>query len=350
MGHPVTLIEGNGIGPQIATAVRLAVDAAGASIDWQVIKSDPTATNSAQLAEIVDSVRATKTALMGSADIQNDLRCSMKTQLNQTLDLYVSLRPVKSFVGIESRFESVDLTVISDNLEDLLTGIEFGRTTREAADSREFLSRLSGIAIREDSAVDVRPISVLGSYQVLDFAFRHTTVTGRKKVTVVHNAGVVKATDGLFLDIAREVSKDYPNLELEDWLIDDFCLQLMQDHKLFDVLVTPALYGNFLSSLCAGMVGGLQIAPSVNLNDKIAVFGVVQRLQSDQSEQSGLTALLLSAVLMLQHLGEMSAAKNLRSAVEKVLALSPGGIDRDSHGKLMELSEMAEAIVSAISQ
>ena len=322
MGHPVTLIEGNGIGPQMIAAVRLAVDATGASIDWQTVKADTGGKNSLpDLESVVDSIRSTKTALMGPLELDGNLSRSFAAQLHQRLNLYASLRPAKSLAGIESRFESIDLTVISGNLEDLLIGIEFGRTTREAAEARDFLSRLSGTTIREDSAVDIRPISVLGSYQILDFAFRHATVTGRKKVTVVHDKQAVKATDGLFLEIAREVSKGYPNLVFEDLLLGEVCLQLMQDPKLCDVLVTPALYGNFLSTLCAGMVGGLHVVPDINLSHEFAVFGAMQGSYFNQTEQNPApTALLLSAVLMLQHLGEIDAATNLQNAVKAVVS------------------------------
>jgi isocitrate dehydrogenase (NAD+) len=352
MGHPVTLIEGNGIGPQITAAVRLAVDATGASIDWQPVRFDAeTKTSWLDLDAVMTSVRATKTALMGPLEIDNDLSRSFIADLHKKLDLYASLKPVRSLIGIPSRFESVDLIVISGNLEDLLIGIEFGRTTREAAEAREFLSRLSGTPIREDSAVDVRPISVLGSYQILDFAFRHATVTQRKKVTVVHDKQTLKATDGLFLEIAREVAKGYPNLEFEDRLLGDVCLQLMQNHRLCDVLVAPTLYGNFLSTLCAGMVGGLHVAPVVNLNHEIAVFGTMQASCYIQAEhKSDPTALLLSAVLMLQHLGEIDAALTLQKALEAVVAQTQEQDLTSDSKESISPSAMAEAVVTAILQ
>jgi isocitrate dehydrogenase (NAD+) len=242
--------------------------------------------------------------------------------------------------------------IVRENTEDLHAGIEFERTTVEAAEARTFLSRLSGKTIREDSAIAVKPISVLGSQQIVDFAFRHATVTGRKKVTAVHKANIMKYTDGLFLEVAREVAKDYPNIEFEDCIVDNMCMQLMQKPDLYDVLVMPNLYGDILSDLCAGMIGGLGVAPSVNLGHEYAVFEALHGSAPQYAGQNKAnpTALILSGVLMLQHLGAIEAAAKLQKAVEFVIAeqknvtydLVPEGTTS------VGTREMAEAIAQAM--
>jgi isocitrate dehydrogenase (NAD+) len=356
MGHPVTLIRGDGIGPEVAEATRLVIDATGVSIDWQVVDAGMAMIEKygTPLPEqVMATIRETKTALKGpiTTPVGKGFR-SVNVEIRQQLNLYASVRPAQSMVGVKSHFSGIDLVIVRENTEDLYAGIEFDRTTMEAAEAREFLSRLSGIKIRDDAAVGVKPISVLGSRQIVDFAFRHATVCGRRKVTAVHKANIMKYTDGLFLDIAREVAKEYPNIEFEDRIVDNMCMQLMQNSEAYDVLVMPNLYGDILSDLCAGMIGGLGVAPGANVGDEYAVF---EAIHGSVPAFAGLnkanpTALILSGVLMLQHLGEVDAAARIQAAVEKVIAeqqhvtedLAPEGVTP------VGTREMAEAIAAEV--
>jgi isocitrate dehydrogenase (NAD+) len=356
MGYPVTLIRGDGIGPEVAAATQLAVDATGVSIDWHVVDAgiDVMEQYGTPLPEhVLESIRQDKTAIKGpiGTPIGTGFR-SVNVEIRKQLNLYANLRPAKSIVGVKSYFKDIDLVIVRENTEDLYAGIEFERTTREAAEAREFLSRLSGKSIREDSAIGVKPISVLGSQQIVEFAFRHATATGRKKVTAVHKANIMKYTDGLFLEVAREVAKDYPNIEFEDRIVDNMCMQLMQKPELYDVLVMPNLYGDILSDLCAGMIGGLGVAPGANIGHDVAVFEAIHGSAPKYAGQNKAnpTALILSSVLMLQHLGEIEAAAKLQKAVEFVIAeqknvtydLAPAGTEP------VGTHEMAEAIAHAM--
>jgi isocitrate dehydrogenase (NAD+) len=356
MGYPVTLIRGDGIGPEVAAATQLAVDATGVSIDWHVVDAGIGVMEEygTPLPEhVLEFIRNDKTAIKGpiGTPIGTGFR-SVNVEIRKQLNLYANLRPAKSIVGVKSYFKDIDLVIVRENTEDLYAGIEFERTTREAAEAREFLSRLSGKPIREDSAIGVKPISVLGSQQIVEFAFKHATATGRKKVTAVHKANIMKYTDGLFLEVAREVAKDYPNIEFEDRIVDNMCMQLMQKPELYDVLVMPNLYGDILSDLCAGMIGGLGVAPGANIGHDVAVFEAIHGSAPKYAGQNKAnpTALILSGVLMLQHLGETEAAEKLQKAVEFVIAeqknvtydLAPAGTEP------VGTHEMAEAIAHAM--
>jgi isocitrate dehydrogenase (NAD+) len=356
MGYPVTLIRGDGIGPEVAEATRFAIDATGVSIDWHVADAGVEAMEQYGTPlpqNVLDSIRETKTALKGpiSTPVGKGFD-SVNVEIRKQLNLYASLSPAKSMSGVKSFFHNIDLVLVQENTEDLHAGIEFERTTVEAAEARTFLSRLSGKTIREDSAIGVKPISVLGSQQIVDFAFRHATVTGRKKVTAVHNANIMKHTDGLFLEVAREVAKDYPNIEFEDRIVDTLCLQLMQKPERYDVLVMPNLYGDILSDLCAGMIGGLGVAPGAHVGHEYAVFEALHGSAPQYAGQNKAnpTALILSGVLMLQHLGAIEAAAKLQKAVEFVIAeqktvtydLVPEGTTP------VGTHEMAEAIAQAM--
>jgi isocitrate dehydrogenase (NAD+) len=356
MGYPVTLIRGDGIGPEVVEATRFAIDATGVSIDWHVVDAGMEVMDQygTSLPEpVLESIRETKTALKGptTTPIGQEFK-SASVEICKRLNLYASLRPAKSIAGIQSFFHDIDLAIVRENTEDLYAGIEFERTTVEAAEARTFLSRLSSKTIREDSAIGVKPISVLGSQQIVEFAFRHATVTGRKKVTAVHNAHIMKHTDGLFLEVAREVAKDYPNIEFDDRRVDTLCMQLMQKPQLYDVLVMPNLYGDILSGLCAGMVGGLGVASGAHVGHEYAVFEALHGSAPQHAGQNKTnpTALILSGVLMLQHLGAIEAAAKLQKAVEFVIAeqknltydLAPEGTTP------IGTREMAEAIAQAM--
>lgn len=341
VGYPVTLIRGDGIGPEVAKATQTAIDATGVAIDWQVVDAgvDVMEKYGTPLPEhVLDAIRKTKVAIKGpiTTPVGTGFR-SVNVEIRKQLHLYANLRPAKSMTGVKSVFKNIDLVIVRENTEDLYAGIEFEQTTPEAAQAREFLGKLAGKPLRDDAGIGVKPISVQGSRQIVEFAFEYAQTYGRRKVTAVHKANIMKFTDGLFLEVAREVAEAYPAIEFEDRIVDNMCMQLMQKPELYDVLVMPNLYGDILSDLCAGMVGGLGVAPGANIGKDYAVFEAIHGSAPKYAGQNRAnpTALILSGMLMLQHLGEKEAAARLQKAVETVIAekksvtydLAPDGVE-----------------------
>jgi isocitrate dehydrogenase (NAD+) len=326
VGYPVTLIRGDGIGPEVAQATQTAIDATGVKIDWHIVDAgvDVMSQYGTPLPDhVLESIRHTKTAIKGpiTTPVGSGFR-SVNVAIRKELDLYANLRPAKSMVGVKSYFQNVDLVVVRENTEDLYAGIEFQRGTPECSQVQAFLSNLSGKAIRPDSAIGIKPISDFGSRRIVKFAFDYARQQGRRKVTAVHKANIMKFTDGLFLEVAREIAQNYPDIEFDDRIVDNMCMQLMQKPELYDVLVLPNLYGDIISDLCAGMIGGLGVAPGANIGDGIAVFEAIHGSAPKYAGQNKVnpTALILSGVMMLQYLGETHAAQRLQSAVEQVIA------------------------------
>jgi len=356
VGYAVTLIRGDGIGPEVAKAAQTAIDATGVVIDWQVVDAgvDVIETYGTPLPDhVLESIRTTKTAIKGpiTTPVGSGFR-SVNVAIRKELDLYANLRPAKSMRGVKSYFENVDLIVVRENTEDLYAGIEFQLGSHEVDQARKFLSQLAQKPIREDAAIGVKPISDFGSRRIVKFAFDYARKNGRKKVTAVHKANIMKFTDGLFLEVARDVAQSYPDIEFEDRIVDNMCMQLMQKPELYDVLVMPNLYGDIVSDLCAGMIGGLGVAPGANFGEGIAVF---EAIHGSAPKYAGLnkvnpTALILSGVMMLQYLGETEAARRLQLAVEQVIAekvkvtydLVPAG------ASAVGTQEMAEAIAAKL--
>ncbi|WP_299493411.1 isocitrate/isopropylmalate family dehydrogenase [Acaryochloris sp. IP29b_bin.137] len=318
MGYPVTLIRGSGKDAVVADAAQTAIDATGVSIDWQVLdlndeilSSDVTPLSN----YLVNGIRKTRTALKGPLTLASGQDPQIIDALIQDkLALYANLRPARSVLS--GPFQNLDLVIVRENTEDIYAGIEFERTSVEAADARSFLSKLSGKRIREDSAVGIKPISVKGSGQIVEFAFNYARLNQRHKVTAVHLANVMMSSDGLFLEIAHEIAKEFPDIQFEDRAVSLLLMELIQDPQAFDVLVMPNSYGDLLSHLCVGMMGELG-APSAYIGDQYAVFDVLSPPVVPLSENP--TTLILSGVLMLQHLGERDAARNLQTAVESVM-------------------------------
>ncbi|NCJ07964.1 isocitrate/isopropylmalate dehydrogenase family protein [Synechococcales cyanobacterium C] len=354
MGYPVTLIRGDGIGPEVAEAARIAVDATGVSLDWNIVDAGAVAIEKygTPLPEpMFEAIRDTKIALKGPISTPSGYKFPVTIEICKQLNLFANLRPVQSIPGVKSYFQDIDLVILRDNTEDLYAGIEFERTSIEAADARTFLSKLSGQTIRDDAAIGVKPISVLGSRQIVEFALQYAQTHSRRKITVVHQANRMKFTDGLFLDVAREVAKSYPELAFEDQSVDNVCLQLMQKPQQYDLLVMSNLYGDILSSLGAGMMGGLGVAPSANIGDDYAVFEAVHGCAPKYAGQNKAnpTALILSGALMLQHLGEQEAATKLQKAVQSVIHAQVVTCDLAASGvEPVGTREMAEAIAAAM--
>jgi len=303
--YDITLIPGDGVGPELAEATLVAVEATGVKINWETVKAgaDIIEEEGTPLPQkVLDSIRKNKVALKGplTTPIGTGFR-SVNVALRKELDLYCCLRPAKSIKGVKSRFEDIDLVIVRENTEDLYAGIE-----------RQ---------IDENTAETIKRNTRGASERIAKFAFEYAIKENRKKVTAVTKANICKYSDGLFLDSARNIAKNYPQIEFEERLVDNMCMQLVQKPELYDVLLLPNLYGDIVSDLAAGLIGGLGIAPGANFGDEIAVFEAVH---GSAPKYKGLnkvnpTALTLSAVLMLEHIGEIQASKALYAAVSKVI-------------------------------
>ena len=323
--YTVTLIPGDGIGPEIADVTRKCIDATGVQIDWDVQHAgvDVMAKEGTPLPDrVLESIRKNKVALKSpiTTPVGTGFR-SVNVALRKELDLYACVRPCKSYEGVRSRYKNIDLVIVRENTEDLYAGIEFQKGTKEAGEVIEFINKYSPKKIRPDSGVSIKPISVFCSERIVRHAFEYARKYKRKKVTAVHKANIMKFSDGLFLEVAREVAKKYPDIEFDDRIVDNMSMQLVQMPELYDVLVLPNLYGDILSDLCAGLIGGLGVAPGANIGEKGALF---EATHGSAPKYKGLnkvnpTAVILSGALMLEHLGETAAAQRLENAVADVI-------------------------------
>jgi isocitrate dehydrogenase (NAD+) len=306
MTHTVTLIPGDGTGPELAQALETVVTATGVDIEWD--RQDAglevmDACGTPLPEHVLASVRRNGVAIKGpiTTPVGTGFR-SVNVALRKELDLYACLRPARSLVGVRSRYDDVDLVIVRENTEDLYAGIEH--------------------MVGEDAAESIKIITRKGSERIVRFAFEYARGHGRRKVTAVHKANIMKCTDGLFLRVAREVAEAYPDIEFEDRIVDNMCMQLVQKPELYDVLVLPNLYGDIVSDLCAGLVGGLGVAPGANIGEDAAVFEPVHGSAPKYAGQdkANPTALLRSGVLLLDHLGEDEAAAHMQQAIAGVIA------------------------------
>jgi isocitrate dehydrogenase (NAD+) len=355
LAHNVTLIPGDGTGPEIAEATRRVLEATGVDFDWDVQNAgaDVMAQSGTPLPDaVLDSIRRTKVAIKGpiTTPVGTGFR-SVNVALRKALDLYAQARPCKSYRGVRSRYEDVDLVIVRENTEDLYAGIEFEEGTEHCAEVAGLIERLSGAHIKDGSGISIKPISIPGSERIVRFAFEYARAEGRRKVTAVHKANIMKHTDGLFLRVAREVSEGYPDIEFEDRIVDNMCMQLVQKPELYDVLVLPNLYGDIVSDLGAGLVGGLGVAPGANYGENGALFEPTHGSAPRYAGQNKVNpvAMMLSGVLMLRHLGERAAGDRLERAIAAVIAegrdvtydLKPSRDDPSAVGT----SQMADAII-----
>jgi len=351
----VTLITGDGVGPEIAEAARRCIDATGAGINWIVAEAGvevmerlgtplPDAT--------VEAIKRTGIALKApiTTPVGTGFR-SINVHLRQSLDLYACLRPCKSYKGVRSRYSDIDLVLVRENTEDCYAGVEFQRTKDDTVELISWINKHSEKKVRANSGITIKAISAEGTERIVRFAFDYARQMGRKKVTSVHKANIMKFTDGLWLDISRQVAKKYPDIEFEDRIVDNMCMQLIQKPELYDVLVLPNLYGDIVSDLCAGLVGGLGVAPGANIGEKGAIFEATHGSAPKYKGQNKVnpTALILSGVLMLRHLGKKAEADKLEKAVAAVIAegksvtydMKPNRDDPTAVGT----SQMADAII-----
>ena len=360
MSYRVTLIPGDGTGPELVEQARRAIEATGVSIEWEVVEAgaDVMDQYGTPLPEgVIESIRRNGVALKGpvTTPIGTGFR-SVNVALRQRLNLYACVRPCKYYPGIRSPYTQVDLVVVRENTEDLYAGVEFDLGSPEA---RKIVAMAEG-KIRPDSAISIKPISETASRRIVRFAFEHALANARHKVTAVTKANIMKFTDGLFLRAAREVAAEYDGqVEYEERLIDNMCMQLVQKPELYDVLVLPNLYGDIVSDLAAGLVGGLGVAPGANYGGTglKPVPAVFEAIHGSAPKYKGMnkvnpTALILCGVLMLRHLGEAQAAQRLETATAAVIAggkyvtydLKPSRDDPTAVGT----SEMTDAIIARL--
>src|SRR3954470_2719289 len=326
MTYAVTLIPGDGVGPELTEASRRVLEATGVPFSWDVRQAGTVAieaSGSPLPDDVLDSIRKNGVALKGpvSTPVGGGFR-SVNVALRMELDLYACLRPCRWYPGVRSRYEGVDVVIVRENTEDLYAGIEFKRGSHEALDLIRFIAKETGKEIREDSGITIKPISVGGTERIVRYACDYARRYKRRSVTAGHKANIMKFSDGLFLETARRVAEaEYPDVAFQDRIIDNLTMQLVQRPEEYDVLVLPNLYGDILSDLCAGLIGGLGVAPGANIGDNAAVF---EATHGSAPKYAGLNktnpmAMMLSGVLMLRHLEEEEVADRLESAIAAVI-------------------------------
>ncbi len=357
-GYNVTLIPGDGIGPEVSEATRRVLEATGIEFSWDVREAGEGAVEKygdVLPEETLDSVRKNKLGLKGpiTTPIGGGFR-SVNVGLRHSLELFANLRPGKTITGVQSTFRNIDLVVVRENMEDLYAGVEFDSGSQSAAQIIGAINGLSAKKVAADSAISIKTITPEGSRRIVKFAFDYARANGRKKVTIVHKANIMKFTDGLFLKVGQEVASDYPDIESNDRIVDNMCMQLMQKPDEYDVLVMPNLYGDIISDLVAGMVGGLGVAPSGNIGADAAVFEPIHGSAPSHAgkNEANPTAMILSGALMLRHIGERASAEKVERAVADVIATGDRvtydlRADRDPN-KAGGTSDMANAIIERL--
>ena len=326
MAYMITLIPGDGVGPEITEATRRVLEATGVKFDWElayagaeVMEKEGTPLPDS----VIASIKKNKVALKGpvTTPIGTGFR-SVNVALRKALDLYACVRPCKSYPGAPTPFQNVDIVIVRENTEDLYAGVEFERGTRETNELTRFINKLKGNVISEDSGLSIKMITEHGTRRIVKYAFEYARRYKRKKVTATQKANIMKFSDGLFLSVAREVAATYPDIEFQEALIDNLCMQLVRRPQEYDVIVAPNLYGDIISDLCAGLVGGLGLAPGANIGEGIALFEPTHGSAPKYTGQNKVNpmSMMLSGVLMLRHIGEEKAADRLEKAIASVIA------------------------------
>ncbi|MEI8350369.1 MAG: isocitrate/isopropylmalate dehydrogenase family protein [Candidatus Omnitrophota bacterium] len=356
--YSVSLIPGDGIGPEVTDAARLCIDALGVAMNWEtVLAGEPALKQYGTLLpdETLSSIKKNRIALKGpiTTPIGTGFR-SINVALRQELNLYACVRPAKYIEGTNSKYPGVDIMIVRENSEDLYAGIEFKDTDPKTENLIDYINGMSEKKVRKDSAISIKPFSRFGCERIVRFAFELAKKENRRKVSCIHKANIMKYTDGLFLKIFKEIAPQYPGIEANDVIVDNLCMQLVLRPQEFDVLVLPNLYGDIISDLCAGLVGGLGVAPGANIGDGIAIFEPVHGAAPKYTGKNKVnpTATILSASLMLKYLGETACADLLNEAVFSVIRkkkfvtydLKPSRNDPSAVGT----KEMAEEIVREI--
>jgi isocitrate dehydrogenase (NAD+) len=359
VAHEVVLIPGDGTGPELTEATRRVLEATGVEFVWDVREAGSDVMDrhggNPLPEDVLDAIRRTGVALKGpiTTPVGGGFR-SVNVSLRKTLDLYAQVRPCKSYEGVRSRFDDVDLVIVRENTEDLYAGIEYEEGTDEARELIEWIESKGGKLRNRDAGISIKPISITGTRRIVQFAFDYARRHGRRKVTAVHKANIMKFSDGLYLRVAREVAAENDDVEFDDRIVDNMCMQLVQRPEEYDVLVLPNLYGDVVSDLAAGMIGGLGMAPGANFGEGIAIFEPTHGSAPKYAGQNKVNpmAQMLSGMLMLRHLGENDAADRLEDAIAEVIRegrsvtydMKPTRDDPTAVGT----SEVADAIVEKL--
>jgi isocitrate dehydrogenase (NAD+) len=356
--HSVTLVPGDGVGPEICEAAVRVLEATGVEFDWDVQQAGEAAIAKfgTPLPEpVLASIRKNKVALKGpiTTPVGSGFR-SVNVALRQELDLYALVRPVKAYKGARNLRDDLDFVIVRENTEDIYAGLEFEKGTPDAVHLIAEISGLLKKKIRPDSGLSIKPISVTGSERIVQFAFDYARKNKRRKVTAVHKANIMKHTDGLFLAVARQVAERNPDIEFEDRIVDNMCMQLVLRPKEYDVLCCPNLYGDIISDLGAGMIGGLGLAPGANIGTNGAVFEATHGSAPKYTGQNKVNpmAVMLSGVLMLRHLEEVAAADALEGAIARVIEIGKNVTydlkEKRGDPSAVGTSQVADAIVDQL--
>ena len=328
--HNITFIPGDGIGPEVSYAAKAVIDATGVQINWDIQEAgiDQMEKWGTPMPEpVLESIRKNKVALKGpiTTPVGKGFR-SVNVALRKEFDLYANVRPAKSYPGTLARYENIDLVVVRENTEDLYAGVEH--------------------MVGPDAAESIKIFTRSGCERIIRFAFEYAQREGRKKVTAVHKANIMKCTDGLFLEVARYIAAEYPKIEFEEMIVDAMCMKLVMTPENYDVMVLPNLYGDIVSDLCSGLIGGLGIAPGANIGKDQAIFEAIHGSAPKNAGKrtSNPTAMLLSSVLMLKHIGEAEAANRIENAVAKVIA--EGKVKTKDLGGTSTTDDFAAAVIS----
>lgn len=355
MSYRATLLPGDGIGPEITDATTRVLDATGVKFEWDVFTVGEAAIGKYGTPlpdETIESIRKNKIALKGpvTTPIGTGFR-SVNVALRKKLDLYACLRPCKSYKGVVTTpYKDVDLVVVRENTEDLYAGIEFAKGSPEATQLYDLIKKGFKDPLRQDAGYSIKTISEFGSRRIVKYAFDYARKYKRKKVTAISKANIMKFTDGLFLSVAREVAKEYPEIEYDEVLVDALCMRLVRDPKIFDILCLPNLYGDIISDLCAGLIGGLGLAPGANIGESVALF---EPTHGSAPKYTGMNkvspmAMMLSAVLMLRYLGEDQAADKMENAIAAVILEGKDvtyDLRKDRNEPSAGTSQVADAII-----
>ncbi len=359
MAHRVVLIPGDGTGPELTEATRRVLEATAVVFDWDVREAGADVMDryggNPLPPDVLDAIREAGVALKGpiTTPVGGGFR-SVNVALRKELDMFAQVRPCKTYPGVRTRFEDVDLIIVRENTEDLYAGIEYEQGTPDAEELISWIESKGGKLRNRDAGISIKPISITGTRRIFEFAFDYARRNGRRKLTAVHKANIMKFSDGLWLHVAREVAEENTDVEFDDRIVDNMCMQLVQRPEEYDTLVLPNLYGDVLSDLCAGMIGGLGLAPGANYGEGVAVFEPTHGSAPKYAGQNKVNpmAQLLSGMLMLRHLEEDEAADRLESAIAEVIRagesvtydMKPSRDDPTAVGT----SEVADAIIDKL--
>ncbi|MFH0847355.1 MAG: isocitrate/isopropylmalate dehydrogenase family protein [Chloroflexota bacterium] len=357
MPYRVTLLPGDGIGPEVTEATLRVLDATGVKFSWDTFEVGESALKKYKtpLPDVVlESIRKNKVGLKGpvTTPVGYGFR-SVNVAIRKALNLYACLRPCKNYAGIASLYSGIDMVIVRENMEDTYAGVEFEKGKPETLKLIKYIHDSGAGELPADSGISIKMISETGSRRVIKFAFDYARANGRKKVTLIHKANIMKFTDGLFLAVGRDVAKAYPGIEFQDLISDNVNAQLILRPQQFEVIVAPNLFGDLISDLCAALVGGLGVAPGANLGDELAVFEATHGSAPDIAGQNKANpmALMLTSVMMLRHLGEKAAADRLEKAITAVIAEGKyvtADLKTKDKASAVGTSQVADAIIKRL--